>query len=255
MEVSARFTGPAKVRPPLTAAERRYLWLEPFRPPLNWRVRKRLTQLVAGLGSDVQLLDIGGRESPYTVGVPAQVTVTDVPQSTDVQRALRLGWTDTIRTRMEKGRSNISHLVLDDMTRSSLPTGEFDCAVAVEVIEHVDEDERFVAEVARVLKPGGAVLLTTPNGDHVPNSNPDHRRHYSRVQLASLLSRHFSEVSVEYAIAGGVSRRLGQISWRRWPFLVPTSMAANVLNALLSARDLRNVAHGTHHLFAIARNG
>lgn len=42
-------------------------------------------------------------------------------------------------------------------------SGAFDLAVAVEVLEHIDGHERFFGEVARVLKPGGAFVFTTPN--------------------------------------------------------------------------------------------
>lgn len=41
--------------------------------------------------------------------------------------------------------------------------GEFDLAVAVEVVEHIDGHRAFFAEAARVLKPGGLLLFTTPN--------------------------------------------------------------------------------------------
>lgn len=39
----------------------------------------------------------------------------------------------------------------------------FDAAVAIEVLEHIDGHDRFFAEVARVLRPGGFVMFTTPN--------------------------------------------------------------------------------------------
>lgn len=38
-----------------------------------------------------------------------------------------------------------------------------DAAVAIEVLEHIDGHDRFFAEVARVLAPGGVVMFTTPN--------------------------------------------------------------------------------------------
>jgi SAM-dependent methyltransferase len=43
------------------------------------------------------------------------------------------------------------------------PTGKFDLAVAMDVIEHVAPPEPWLAEVVRVLRPGGALFLTTPN--------------------------------------------------------------------------------------------
>ncbi len=41
--------------------------------------------------------------------------------------------------------------------------GQFDAAVSVEVLEHIDGHNAFFAEAARVLKPGGVLLFTTPN--------------------------------------------------------------------------------------------
>jgi len=41
--------------------------------------------------------------------------------------------------------------------------GDFDVAVAVEVVEHLLDCARFFEECARVLKPGGKLLITTPN--------------------------------------------------------------------------------------------
>ena len=40
---------------------------------------------------------------------------------------------------------------------------EFELAVAVEVLEHIDGHDRFFSEVARILKPDGAFVFTTPN--------------------------------------------------------------------------------------------
>jgi SAM-dependent methyltransferase len=40
---------------------------------------------------------------------------------------------------------------------------QFDAAVAIEVLEHIDGHDRFFAEVSRILRPGGLVMFTTPN--------------------------------------------------------------------------------------------
>lgn len=47
----------------------------------------------------------------------------------------------------------------------SLPfaAGEFDHILCFETIEHVSQPERLIAELGRVIKPGGTMILTTPN--------------------------------------------------------------------------------------------
>ena len=41
--------------------------------------------------------------------------------------------------------------------------GRFDTAICFEVIEHILDDEKLMNDMARCLKPGGRLLLTTPN--------------------------------------------------------------------------------------------
>ncbi len=42
------------------------------------------------------------------------------------------------------------------------PDGEFDRVVAAEVLEHIPEDTAAIAELARVLRPGGTLAVTVP---------------------------------------------------------------------------------------------
>ena len=44
-----------------------------------------------------------------------------------------------------------------------LPNDEFDAVLCFETVEHFPRPERLVTELARVTKPGGALILTTPN--------------------------------------------------------------------------------------------
>lgn len=229
--------------------------LEPLLPPLYRIVRKKLLAETRTATSPIKILDVGGRKSPYTIGVPGEITIIDLPRESEVQIALNLGITDAIVGQLKKRRSNIEGFVFGDMTRSDLPDESYDLVVSVEVLEHVEEDERFLREVWRVLKPGGYFMMTTPNGDFVVNRNPDHKRHYKRFELLGLLGRIFSSVEVEYAVAGGTYRKLGLRSWSaRRPFATTLSALGNVVNSVQSSRrSLSSSAIGTHHLIAVAR--
>ena len=46
-----------------------------------------------------------------------------------------------------------------------IPSGQFDCVISIDVLEHLRQDQPFLKELKRVLKPGGNALITVPNGD------------------------------------------------------------------------------------------
>jgi SAM-dependent methyltransferase len=232
-----------------------YLISSQFLPPLYRHVRHELLESTRTAGPNPAILDVGGRKSHYTIGLRASVTISDLPRISDVQNRLNLGTTDRINAQTQARRTNVTRIVYDDMTATSLSEGSFDVVVAVEVLEHVGEDRAFVMNVHRVLKPGGLFVMTTPNGDFLANNNPDHKRHYHRSDLYSLLCSVFPRVSVRYAIRGGRYRRWGLKSWSsRRPVQTLLSMFGNVVNGVQSASmSLADQAEGTHHLFATAR--
>lgn len=236
----------------------------PILPVLQGRIHGDLKRLLrAGSrgspkGDELPaVLDIGGRSSPYTSGLGARITLLDLPRETPLQEDLQLGMSQRILERLERRRSNIERVLIEDMCRSSLPDAVFDGAVAVEVLEHVPEDDRFVGQVARILRPGGWAYFTTPNGEWVknepPNYNPDHLRHYTRAQLQDLLGRHFDQVHVVYAVKTGVHRRRGLYSFElRRPVRLVVGMVSNLVNHWQS-RGLDETPRRTAHLVAIAR--
>ncbi|MES2058574.1 MAG: methyltransferase domain-containing protein [Pseudomonadota bacterium] len=50
--------------------------------------------------------------------------------------------------------------------------GAFDVALALEVVEHVAHPDQFLAQLATVVKPGGHIIISTPNGGYFLNHLP-----------------------------------------------------------------------------------
>ena len=54
-----------------------------------------------------------------------------------------------------------------------LPFGkDFDCVLATEIVEHVAHPDEFVRKLAEFVRPGGKIIITTPNGAYVRNRLP-----------------------------------------------------------------------------------
>ena len=100
----------------------------------------------------------------------------------------------------KRRRDNLDYRV-EDATHLSFADGEFDLASAIEVLEHVPEPERTVAEMARVAKRW--LLVSVPReplwrglnmarGAYVKDlgNTPGHINHWSKRSFVQMLARH-----------------------------------------------------------------
>lgn len=53
-------------------------------------------------------------------------------------------------------------LELDDILHSNLPAAHFDLILCTEVIEHISDSQLAVSQIRRLLRPGGVLILSTP---------------------------------------------------------------------------------------------
>ncbi|MDA2945734.1 MAG: class I SAM-dependent methyltransferase [Actinomycetota bacterium] len=86
-----------------------------------------------------------------------------------------------------------------DATRLPFADGTFDVVITSEVLEHIIDDTAAIAEMARVLRPGGRFAASVParlpetinwrlsDEYHAPAAVGGHVRIYSRVELAAKL--------------------------------------------------------------------
>src|SRR4029077_20801495 len=140
-------------------------------------VYERLASRCAGL--DVLEAGCGeGYGADLIAGVARRVIGLDYDESAVAHVRARY-------PRVEMRHGNLAEL--------PLPDGDVDVVVNFQVIEHLWDQGQFVAECFRVLRPAGALLVSTPNritfspGRDTP-INPFHTRELDAAELTGLLT-------------------------------------------------------------------
>ena len=80
---------------------------------------------------------------------------------------------------------------------TGLADNAYDVVVSFQVIEHIEDDRKFLQEIHRVLKPGGTALLTTPNRRLSLTRNPWHVREYLPEELEALARGIFARAEIK----------------------------------------------------------
>ena len=68
-----------------------------------------------------------------------------------------------VETGRSRSRDKTINWRVEDIQQLSFPDRSFDVVVSCETIEHVPDPRQAVGELARVLRPGGTLVLTCPN--------------------------------------------------------------------------------------------
>jgi ubiquinone/menaquinone biosynthesis C-methylase UbiE len=86
--------------------------------------------------------------------------------------------------------------VAASMTALPLATGQFDGAYATESLEHAVDVPAAVAELARIVAPGGRIVIIDKNAEAWGRlKTPEWERWFGRKELEKLLGRHCREVT------------------------------------------------------------
>lgn len=102
--------------------------------------------------------------------------------------------------RQRQGAERATFRVIDGVALP-FPDGAFDLVASFQVIEHIDDPGPYLAELARVLRPDGVALLTTPNAairldPGMAPWNRFHVREYRAAELPAVLAPYFGRVQV-----------------------------------------------------------
>jgi SAM-dependent methyltransferase len=120
---------------------------------------------------------------------------------TFLRAAKRAGWeavgVEVSATAVEHNRAAGFEVFAGELEAARYPEGHFDVVVASEVLEHVAGPRAMLREILRVLRPGGLLWATTPNGRGLSARAlglgwsavcpPEHLHLFSRAALRSLL--------------------------------------------------------------------
>lgn len=108
----------------------------------------------------------------------------------------------------------LGHAVAADATALPYADSSFDRIIAAEVLEHIDDDVAAIAELARVLRPGGTIAVTVParaaervcwalsSDYHAPAVPDGHVRIYSSAELRAKLGAAGLSVSDSHGAHG-----------------------------------------------------
>lgn len=136
------------------APRRAFLRSNPFPNPLLdgffYREKMRAIHHVAPDGPFSRILEIGGGRSGLTAQLYPQAEVVNI----DLDRS----YADAPPNRQPGTR-----FVCGDATSLPFADGAFELVTMFDVMEHIPADRMAMAEALRVLAPGGALLVSTPN--------------------------------------------------------------------------------------------
>lgn len=116
---------------------------------------------IAGIGDPLDILDIGCAQGTLALMLAEQghrVWAVDIRQR----------FLDYAASRYERGEV---HFICGNALELDMPQ-RFDLIFANQIVEHLVYPLELTQRVAGWLKPGGRLVMTTPNGDYVKNALP-----------------------------------------------------------------------------------
>jgi SAM-dependent methyltransferase len=139
--------------------------------------RRIFFELIAATGAGGRALDLGCGTGAVLTEFPPQWTLVVGCDSSPLALSF-------CRAR------GLRDLVRCSGTELPFASGSLDLVMAIDVIEHLDDDEGCLHEMARLCRPGGCVLVHVPAFEILWTDKDDvnhHRRRYRRRQLVALM--------------------------------------------------------------------
>jgi SAM-dependent methyltransferase len=114
---------------------------------------------------------------------------------------------------LTKLRERGAQVILSQISSLPFAAGAFDLVCALDIVEHVDDDEGALKELSRVTKPGGTLVMSAPLHPSLWTAFDDfvgHKRRYEASSLIAKLARH--QFVVERSAVFGMQPRSSHIT-------------------------------------------
>lgn len=146
-------------------------------------------------------------------------------------------------------RENLHFRSINPSAPLPFAADSFDTVLSFQVFEHVSDVDHYLGEIARVLAPGGTLVLVTPDRSTrlFPLQRPWNRWHvkeYSADSLAAAMRRTFEDVQIQ-SMSGRPDvinvelRRCRKLKWLALPFTLPFIPDALRISSLNFVHSLR----------------
>jgi len=122
-------------------------------------------------------------------------------------------------------RKGLAAVVRGSALALPFAAGSFDACVMMDVLEHVDEEAALLAELRRVLRPGGVALISVPAFQALWSQHDEtfeHRRRYRRAELVARVGA--AGLGVEWSSYTNFFVFPPALAWRtlrRWTGIAP----------------------------------
>lgn len=103
---------------------------------------------------------------------------------------------EAVATAKQRHGDSAAAVVEADLLELPFEPESFDVVTCFEAIEHVEDHERVLAELRRVLRADGLLILSTPNPEAYLEGNEYHVREFRPEELVAAVGKHFGHVAL-----------------------------------------------------------
>jgi 2-polyprenyl-3-methyl-5-hydroxy-6-metoxy-1,4-benzoquinol methylase len=96
----------------------------------------------------------------------------------------------------KRRNGNAATILQGDIRDLPLDDDSFDVVTCFETIEHVEDPAAGIAELHRVLKPDGILVISSPNPDVYVGHNEHHVHEFRPAELVEAVGEHFAKTAV-----------------------------------------------------------